>query len=166
MLNKMKNIVQNNNRKENKMITKEQIKLQMECFGYEVLIDEEKPNSVMCHKVGAPMLLINWEENFINFYAQYSINSIAKSNKPGFLSYVNRMNGSSTSASLFLTKDNENIAFANKYFGVFDRRTFANFVRFWDHDVIEVLNNDQETDVFLGSSNEIMHDNGQINAYA
>ena len=67
---------------------------------------------------------------------------------------------------LDLINDNEHIAFANKYFGLYDRRMFSEFIKFWEYDVIDLLNDDHETSMFLGSSSEIVHHNEQTSAWA
>ena len=92
------------------MTTKTQIQNHMECLGYEVLTQDDKPNSIMCSKEIAPMLLISWNDSYIGFYAQYEINSIAKSNETNFLIFINKLNSKASSTSYFLTETKE-IAF-------------------------------------------------------
>ena len=148
------------------MITQIEMKNHMECFGYEVKFDGESKDSIMCAKEGSPLLLIRWDEEQIRFYGQYSVNTIAKTNKGDFLRYLNSLTLKANFASYFMTENEEALAFAGKYFGEYDRRTFNDFVRCWEYDVIDVLYANNDTDLYLGNPEEYVHQIEQNSAWA
>ena len=161
----MKNILKNNNRKENKMNTKIQIQNHMECLGYEVLTQDDKPNSIMCAKEIAPLLLLSWTDSYIMFYAQYEINSIAKSNEANFMSFINKLNSKASSTRYFITETKE-IAFEGLYFGEYDKKIFSNFVSHWEYDVIDRLFNEDDTNLYLGDPNQVVADSNLNGVWA
>lgn len=139
------------------MSTITQIENHLECLGYTVLAKDDKINSVMFQKDGSPLLMVGFQDQQIFFYARYEINSIARSDKSGFLSYINLLNSKSILTSYFLT-DSDEIGFSGQYFGEYDKRNFSKFVNSWEHDVIDLLHYERATDLYLGDPDQIVSD--------
>ena len=147
------------------MTTKTQIQNHLEYLDYEVITQDDNLGELICSKEGAPPLLIACTDSCIWFYASYRINSIAKSNKDNFLIYINNLNSKSFSTNYFLT-ENEEIAFAGMYFGKYDKKIFSSFVSNWEYDVINKLDLENDTNLYLGDPNRVITNHKLNDAWA
>jgi len=130
---------------------KQQIIKQIKLNGYRV---EEQNDLIFAYRDNAPGMLIKIDDSKIIINSHFNGNQLAKADVNGLKSYINDLNGAS-GVTCFYTGESCNLEFAAYYFGTYDEYTFAQFIRFWEFDTINVLDNHSDSFKYLGSDEEV-----------
>ena len=122
---------------------------QLEFFGYKV----NKENDYFIAERDHTDSFIITKSITINFAFGYSTNNNGFTNHNGFLKYINDLNVSSL-ITTFMSKEKGRLEFSAHYTGLYDIKTFSEFIRAWEYD-IDLLHNNKDTDLFFQSDNEL-----------
>ncbi len=153
----------NKNKKDKTM--KQQILNQMKMNGYKI---EETDNAIFATRADAAPVMIKIIDGYVTFYSQYNSNLLSRSDSSGFKSYINDLN-----QSCFVTRFGTNaeitkLQFDAYYMGTYDEYAFAQFIRLWEHDTRNIIDNHSESFRYLSSDEELVseHGNESFDSYA
>ena len=146
------------------MNNNEQIKTHMEYLGYNIEMHKNDHNVMFCLKRGYAPLMVKCSDLMINFYAHHELNNVAKSNIDKVYKYVNELNTVSYTAT-FNTVD-DLLIMTGQFNGIYDRSNFSSFLGAMEHDTTEILRNNSNSDVFLGSDDQYTNEHSRLEAVA
>jgi hypothetical protein len=116
-------------------------------LGYEV---EKKQGRGLCVHERRPNFIFGGYYGGIYFKTLIDSNDYAKTNKEGFLSFINQLNRKAIFASIFVD-DEWAIIFTVWFPGIYDRKQFGVFMDLWDNDTHDILiSSEPETTKFIG----------------
>jgi hypothetical protein len=119
----------------------------LEFLGYKITKTE---NGAKAEGTSLPRLVhIAERPSGLIFTAYYNTTENAKSNRNGFLEWVNFMNKKTTLITSFID-DGDGLGFAGWFPKIYDKQAFGNFFRIFGDDVNNALfGKDAKTDEFL-----------------
>ena len=133
---------------------------QMKMNGY-ADVEEKDDSTIYAYKVNVPGLLfetsgmmIMIDYSALSFYGFYDINNRSKKENLDFISYINDLNKTALTTRFYTIEDNK-IEFVASYIGLYSRDRFAHFIRLWEHDTINLLNDHQDSLKFFGTDEQV-----------
>ena len=139
---------------------KNEIINQIKMNGYKV---EEVDESVFATRDNTPIIMIKFHDHGVNFYGQFNSNNLSVNDSAGFKSYINELNISSNITSFCTSKDGL-FQFTANYLGNYNEYSFAQFIRLWEYDVINLLDDNTKSFMYLGSNEDVAIEYGISNA--
>ena len=143
------------------MNTKEQIKNHIEYLGYRV---EDKEDHLFCEKAGYANIAITVTDKCFRFWSIYNLNEIAQNNPAEFSSYMNTLNQSTIMTTFYYEKGLIN--FTALSVGGYNKQLFSDFVGCWETDTTQMIDNNADSDRFLGSLDEVAQSGYETNTSA
>ena len=133
----------------------DQIKTHLEYLGYTIDQSEKDEQVFYASRPGFTTFMVLVNDTRVWFYTYYEINRIAKCNIDKVFKYVNDLNNSSNVVT-FSINDNQ-LRMSTNYTGNYDRSKFTEFLSQIEIDVNDLLANTNETDLYLGDSDQAEH---------
>lgn len=143
------------------MNTKEQIKNHLEYLGYTI---EEEADHLLCEKAGYAKIFITIKDKCFRFLSAYNLNEIAQINPAEFASYMNTLNQSTIITTFYYEEGFIN--FTALSFGGYNKQLFSEFVGCWETDTTQMIDNNSDSDRFLGSLDEVAQSGYETNTSA
>ena len=125
------------------------IKEHLSYCGY--TIENTESGNMLCDKGSGPGMLVMCHENEITLFGRYKLNQIAKNNLSDLLDFVNELNNSALLITTLVNKKDGYIEFRALYQGDYNKKSFSQFIKYWENDVIYNIDNHPNTDYFLGN---------------
>tara|TARA_Y100000741_G_scaffold363694_1_gene352562 strand:+ start:923 stop:1366 length:444 start_codon:yes stop_codon:yes gene_type:complete len=136
---------------------KQQILNQMKMNGYKI---EETDNAIFATRADAAPVMIRFIDGTVMFYSQYNSNLLSRSDSSGFKSYINDLNQSVAMTRFSTNPEISILSFDANYMGNYDEYTFAQFIRLWEYDTRNMIDNHSESFRYLSSDDELVSEYG------
>ena len=119
-------------------------------LGY--IVEEKEDDTLYLNRKDAPLSLLKIQEDqSIWIMGWWRVNQTGATNHYALLQYLNNLNWDSTITNFKYDKEDKTLVFHAAYIHKFDANNFYTFLKKWEEDVINMLNHNSQTNIFLGS---------------